>query len=133
MYGFWKLVSLRFVISDTGESGDMYGADPVGYLVMTAEGRMMAVITANGRDPAQGEAALFNTMMAYSGAFRIEGEDQFITDVEVSWHPGWVGTEQARTFSVQGDTLFITTAETTHPQFPGGTGRGVLEWHRAAA
>jgi hypothetical protein len=71
-------------------------------------------------------------MMAYSGPFRIEGEDQFITKIEVSWHPGWVGTEQARTFVVDGDILSITTAETSHPMFPGQTGRGVLKWQKAA-
>jgi len=71
-------------------------------------------------------------MMAYSGPFRVEGEDQFITDVEVSWHPGWVGTEQARTFSIDGDILSIITAETLHPMFPGQKGRGVLKWKRTS-
>jgi Lipocalin-like domain len=72
-------------------------------------------------------------MMSYCGPFRIEGGDQFITDVEVSWHPGWLGTEQARTFSVADDALSITTAETLHPMFPGRKGRGVLKWQRASA
>lgn len=133
VYGFWKLISLRFVTTDTGESADMYGANPLGYLVLGADGRMMAVITSDGRESADGEAGLFKSMMAYSGPFRIEGGNQFITKVEVSWHPDWVGTEQARSFSVDGDALSITTAELTHPMFPGATGRAVLEWHRTSS
>jgi hypothetical protein len=134
--GTWKLISLQFVITDTGESQDMYEADPLGYLVITPDKRMMTIVTSKDRvasDGASGDAALFKTMMAYSGPFRLEGEDQFITEVEVSWHPGWLGTEQARTFSVDGDVLSITTAETQHPMFPGRKGRGVLKWQRTSA
>jgi hypothetical protein len=136
LYGIWKLLSLRFVTTDTGESRDMYGADPHGYIFITPNGRMMTVVTSNGResvDSEAGEAELFKTMMAYSGPFRIEGDDQFVTDVEVAWHPGWVGTEQARRFSVDGDILSITTAETLHPMFPGRPGHGVIKWQRTAA
>jgi len=136
LVGIWKLMSLQFVVSDTGERTDMYGADPLGYLFITPAKRMITVITSQGREPSDsesGDAALFKSMMAYSGPFRIEGEDQFITEVEVSWHPGWVGTEQARFFFVVGDILSITTAETLHPMFPNRKGRGVLKWQRTSA
>ena len=136
LIGTWKLISLQFVASDTGECRDMYGADPLGYIFITPDKRMMTVITSNGRTASDSEAddaALFKSMMAYSGPFRIEGEDQFVTEVEVSWHPGWVGTEQARTFSIDDDILSITTAETLHPMFPGRKGRGIVRWQRASA
>ena len=136
LFGIWKLVSLKFVVTDTGESGDMYGVDPLGYLFITPDKRMMTVITSRDRSPSQsesGDAALFRSMMAYTGRFRTEGEDQFITEVEVSWHPAWVGTEQARTFSIDGDILSITTAEVLHPMFPDRKGRGVIKWQRTSA
>ena len=135
LFGVWRLVSLQFVATDTGERQDMYGADPAGYIFITPDKHMMTIITAKDRvsaDSESGTAALFNSMMAYSGPFRIEGEDQFVTDVEVSWHPGWVGTEQARTFAVTDDVLSITTAETLHPLFPGRKGRGILEWRKVS-
>ena len=135
LFGAWKLISLQFVVTDSGEGKDMYGADPLGYIFITPDNRMMTVVTSKDRassDSESGDAALFRSMMAYSGPFRIEGEDQFITRVEVSWHPGWVGTEQARTFSVDGDILSITTAEVLHPMFPGRKGRGILKWQRAS-
>ena len=136
LFGIWSLISLQFVMTETGECRDMYGADPLGYLFITPDKRMMTVITSKGRVPSDnesGDAALFKSMMAYSGSFRFEGEDQFITKVEVSWHPGWVGTEQARTFSIAGDILSITAAEALHPMFPGRKGRGVLKWQRTSA
>lgn len=135
LFGTWSLISLEFVMSDSNERIDMYGTDPLGYIVITSDYRMMTIVTARGRvssTSAPNDADLFKSMMAYTGPFRIEGDDQFITTVEVAWHPGWIGTEQARHFSVTGDVLSITTAETVHPMFPGRKGRGVLRWQRAS-
>ena len=44
--------------------------------------------------------------------------------------PSWIGTEQARFFTINGETLAMTTARQTHPLYPGRTGRGVVEWRR---
>lgn len=131
--GTWRLVSLQFEFADTRECADMYGTEPLGYLIITQDRRMMTIITSQGRTPPRGDdeaAKLFESMMAYSGPYRVEG-DQFITSVEVAWHPAWVGTEQARFYAVAGDTLSIVTAQIQHPMFPGRTGRGALKWHRA--
>ncbi len=133
VFGVWRLLSLQFVTSDGGAPQDMYGADPEGYIFITPDQRMMTVITSKDRSASDGDAALYQSMMACSGPFRIEGEDQFITDVEVSWHPGWVGGEQARTFLIEDDILSIPTAETLPLMFPGQTGRGVLRWQRTAS
>ena len=94
----------------------------------------MAILTRSDRAPPKEDAdgaALFKSMMAYTGNFRIEGKDKFITDVDLAWHPGWNGTEQTRFFKVEGDTLSITTAQQTHPMFPGRMGRGIITWIRA--
>ena len=80
-----------------------------------------------------GDAALFRSMMACSAPFRIEGENRFVTDVEIFWHPGWVGADQARTFSIEDDIPSVTTGETLHPMFPGRNGAGVLKWRRTSA
>ena len=136
LYGTWKLLSLQFVLSDTGECRDMYGTDPLGSIVITPDDRMMAIITSRDRVSGQGDSAdgaLFRTMMSYCGPIRVEGGDQFITTVEVAWHPGWVGTEQARFFSIADDILSITSAEILHPMFPDRKGRGVLRWERMSA
>ena len=134
MIGTWKLVSVQFEAADTGECVDMYGERPLGFLILTEDGRMMAIVTAGGRAPPKDEAAsvaLFESMMAYSGKYRVEGADRFITAVDVAWHPAWHGTEQTRFFELDGDMLTITTAQQTHPMFPGRMGRGVLGWRRS--
>jgi hypothetical protein len=133
LVGTWKLESVQYEFADTGEFADMYGAKPLGYLMITQDRRMMTIITSDGRAPPNGdrdEVALFKSMMAYTGKFRLEG-DKFITKAEVSWHPAWVGTEQARIFTVEGDKLSIVTTQVAHPMFPGRMGRGVVKWHRA--
>lgn len=94
----------------------------------------MTVIPAKDRSSSKsgaGDAALFRNMMACSGPLRVEGGDQFVTAVDVAWNPDWVGTEQVRTFSIEGDTLSSITAETVDPIFPSKTGHGVVNWQKA--
>ena len=134
LVGIWKLQSIQFEFADTSESVDLYGANPSGCLIQTVDGRMMTIITRSDRMPPKEDAdgaALFNTMMAYTGTYRIDSDDKFVTDVDLAWHPAWNGTQQARFFKVDGDILSITTAQQGHPMFPGRTGRGILKWKRA--
>lgn len=134
LVGTWKLKSFQFEFADTGEAVDMYGSNPNGYLILNADDRMMAIVASGDRKPpkdAAGNAALFNSMMAYTGKYRLEGDDQFITTVDLAWHPAWMGTEQARHFTVNGDMLSITSAVVTHPMFRGRNGKNVVKWTRA--
>jgi len=49
-------------------------------------------------------------MMAYAGRYHIEGDDVFVVDVDVSWHPSWLGSKQRRYFKIEGDMLWIVSA-----------------------
>jgi hypothetical protein len=132
--GTWKLISARVDFPKTGEHADLFGPDPRGFLIMSAGGRMMALLTSGDRSTAatiSDPAALLQSMMAYSGRYRLEG-DRFITDVDLAWHPSWEGTSQDRFFACEGDRLFIRTGESTHPKFPGRLGRAELAWVREA-
>jgi hypothetical protein len=131
LLGTWRLASIRFEDADTEERVDMYGADPLGFLILTETGRMMVVVTARDRALPKIEAdtaELFGSMMAYTGEYRIEDGDRFITAVDVAWHPAWNRTEQTRYFEIQGDILSLSTSIQTHPLFPGRTGRGIITW-----
>jgi hypothetical protein len=133
LIGSWKLISWQ-VIAEDGTVHDLYGAKPKGYLVLTREGRSIAVTTADGRKAGMGDAdraALHKSMVAYSGRYRIEGND-FVTTVEVSWNEAWNGTEQRRHFRIEGDRLFIETAPAPSIIFSGKTDfrRIVLERDR---
>jgi Lipocalin-like domain len=134
LIGTWKLDSIQFEDRETLERTDMYGPAPLGYIMIAADGHAMALIAKADRTApanAADESALFRGMMAYAGTYRLEGGNRFITSVTAAWHPAWIGSEQARFFEVKGNTLAITTAWQTHPNFPGRTGRGVVMWHRA--
>jgi hypothetical protein len=133
LVGAWKLVSMQFEFSDTGERVDMFGPHPLGRLVLTEGGQMVAVITPGGRARPKADAdyaALFRDLCCYSGHYRIEG-DRFVTRVDVAWHPAWEGSAQKRTYKLDGDTLTLTTEHTDRPSYyPGRAGRGVLTWVR---
>lgn len=94
---------------------------------------MMTVITAEGRkEPKtdQDRADLLKSMFAYTGMYRLEG-DKFITKVDVSWNPAWVGTEQTRFFKLDGNRLHIISAwvqATARPEK--GIGRAIITWER---
>ncbi|KWW38489.1 lipocalin-like protein [Cupriavidus metallidurans] len=127
--GWWKILSFQVEFEDTGERADTYGVEPLGHIVIEHD-RMMSILTSRERlssDP----AALFETMIAYSGLCRVEDEDKLIIKVDTAWHPAWIGTEQVRFFKVDRGVLAITTAWQLHPSFPGRIARGVLMAQRS--
>ena len=135
LVGTWKLVSVKFELTDTGESIDMYGPEPLGYLILTAEGRLIVIETVRDRQPPQNDvdnAALFKSMLAYSGHCRVPDDNRFVTDVDVAWHPAWMNTEQTRAFEIDDDLLSVSTVGMVHPNFPGRTGQAVVRWRRTS-
>ena len=112
IHGSWRLVSFQVEFQATGERLDVKGKNPTGYINFTPEGRMGVIITDEGRKPAttdQDRATLFKTLVAYTGIYRVEG-DKWITKVDVSANPAWVGTEQIRSFKIDGNRLQESTA-----------------------
>ena len=78
---------------------------------------MAVVITGEGRKAPTTDTdrvELFNSLVAYTGKYRVEG-DNWITTVDVSANPAWVGTEQTRSFRVSGDRLQEMTAWFARP------------------
>ena len=132
LIGIWKLVSWELEFQDTGERRAVYGAHPTGYLILTGEGRMMAVVEGEGRKRPQTEAeraSAFQTMIAYSGTYRVEG-DRWITKVDATWNPAWRGIDQARFFKVEGDRLSVISIWQPQVNLGGKVGRGILSWER---
>lgn len=107
LVGTWKLMSFEMELQATGERIQPMGKVPTGYLNFTTDGRMAVVITGEGRKSGTSEAeraALFSTLVAYTGNYRVEG-DKWITSVDASWNPAWVGTEQPRIYKITGTQL----------------------------
>ena len=117
LVGNWRLVSFEREYQSAGEREYPMGKAPTGYILFLPEGRMAVLITAEGRKaPAteQDRAGLFNTLVAYTGAYRVEG-DKWITTVDVSANPAWVGMDQTRSFRITGNRLQEVTAWAARP------------------
>ncbi len=132
--GVWKLVSLEIEIQSTGKKEFPMGQKPTGYATFTAEGRVFFILAGEGRKPAktdQERAALLGSLVAYTGTYRLEG-DRWITKVDVAWNPEWVGTEQARSFKINGDRLQVLTSWMILPNWPDkGMTRSILTFERS--
>jgi len=102
-------------------------------MVLTREGRMIGIITAENRQSGSSDAnrvvALHKSMFAYSGKYRIEGND-FITAVDVSWNEAWNGTEQRRHFKFEGEKLILETPPAPSTLQPGKTVVARVVWAR---
>jgi hypothetical protein len=114
------------VVSEDGTK-DLFWSKPKGYFIVTREGRAMTVTTAEARTPGETDverAALRKSMLAYTGKYRVEG-DELITTVDASWNEDWNGTEQRRRFRFEGDRLFIESAIA-----PSITSSGIVDFRR---
>lgn len=134
LLGVWKLLSFEIENRDTGQRVPRFGDAPRGRLILLSSGQMMGLLTGEGRRPPTSDlerVAAFQSMIAYSGTFRVEG-DEWITTVDVSWNESWTNTEQRRYFQLEGDRLVVTSAWAESPFEPGKTVRGVLTWEREA-
>lgn len=112
--GTWKLVSWLTKF-DGGDTVEPYGPNAKGRLVLTADRQWIIILTGANRKPAKTndeKAALFDSMLAYSGKYTIEG-DRITTLVDMSSNEIYTGPNQNQTrfFKLEGDKLIIRTPE----------------------
>ena len=124
LFGVWRLVSAKMTLLDSGEVTDLLGAASKGHAVFHPGGRMMVILTADGR-AAPGEPG----MTAYTGRFRVEGS-RLITSVDAAWVPAWEGTEQPRFFELDGDRLTLSSEPNRNHPLPGVLKVVRVEWER---
>lgn len=130
--GTWRLVSFVDEFQDGTEPRAAFGNRPTGYVVFTAEGRVMFMVEAGGRKPPESDeqrAAAFRTFIAFTGMYRLEGE-KFITAVDVASNPAWAGTEQVREYRIDGDSLKVVTPWMMSPDL-GKVARAAVSWVRS--
>lgn len=131
--GIWKLVSWEIEFQGSGERVSPFGKSPRGYVIFTREGRLIAMLEAEGREAARTDeerSNLLRTMVAYSGKYAVKG-DTWTTKVDAAWNPEWIGTHQVRTFRVEGNKLYITSMWQPNVNLGGKMARGILVWERA--
>ena len=123
--GTWRLVSSTYT-SNKGEVKNAYGPNPSGSITYTADGRVMAIITNDGRKPlsvadyisapAEERAEAFATLVAYAGRFAVTG-DKVIHHIEIAWLQNYVSTDLVRSIVKLDDNRLILR---TPPVLRGG-------------
>ena len=99
LIGVWKMTSWTRHEIATGKDGRPFGEHPGGYLIYTKGGHFMWSGFKDQRPkPAAAEptdtegVALFKTMYAYDGTYKVE-RGKIVDTIEVAWNEGWVGRE----------------------------------------
>lgn len=139
LVGTWRLVHWRAVSEgDGGAAQTTYpmGEDARGFIHYGADGRMSVLIAAADRASfavddllggTDGErAAAFGSFVAYAGTFTV-GEGAVTHQLDISLFPNWVGTQQERFATLEGDRLVLSTAPILTA---GAWRRSELEWAR---
>ena len=130
LVGTYKLISFTSKFED-GTSYEFLGALPVGYTVITPKVFTSILVSADRKpgNTADAKLALFNSIIAYSGPYTIEGS-KLTTHVEVSWNQAWTGTKQGRTWSIDGDKLTLITDWAPSVKDPSKKASGHLVWQK---
>ena len=114
--GTWKLVSVASTTDKDETNKAALGQHPSGLLTYTADGRMMAIISDDGRKPlsipdrlaapAEERAQAYSTFMAYAGRYTFTC-DKVVHHVEVASLQNWVNTDQTRFVTVVDNRLHV--------------------------
>jgi Lipocalin-like domain len=133
LFGSWRLVSFKIIVDgDEKGSGEAFGDHPFGRLILTPRHTMAAYLSRPDRKPPTNQAdaaSLLSSMIAYTGKFRVEG-DQIITTVDGAWDETFKANEQVRHFTLEGDKLNVRTNEWTTGWLHLKRKVGILVWER---
>jgi hypothetical protein len=135
LVGTWKLVSGISEELETGRKTEISQGTPTGFITYGSDGRVMTIIVdSNRRKPAGTVAtaaeaeALFRSMAAYAGTYRVRG-NQVIHRPDASWNETWTGTDQVRNYTFDGDRLSLATEASPNP-FTGKMSVRTLVWEK---
>jgi hypothetical protein len=109
--GAWKLVSLETREVQTGKVSRPMGDQVTGAFVSTRGGHFSGMVFRGDRKAPEGpnateaeRVALFNSLVAYHGTYRTEG-NKLIMKIVNSHIQSWNGTERELTVEVKGSRL----------------------------
>jgi hypothetical protein len=136
LYGTWRLVSYTRTVVATGETTDIFGKTPHGFINYGRDGRMIVIIVKDERPTPtdlatmtdQERANLFKTMTAYGGTYTFDGAT-ITHHVDISWNQIFTGTDQLRNIKLDGRTVVLST----NPQpssIDGKVSVSVLTWEK---
>jgi hypothetical protein len=133
--GTWKLQSLVYEATATGQRSSPFGDHPDGYLSYSPDGRMYAIGVAEDRlkpldlvPTDEEKVKLQGSMFAYAGTYMADGE-KVVHHVDISWNQSWTGTSLVRFYKLDSNTLTITTAP-ARSALDGEEGQFILVWEK---
>ncbi len=114
LVGTWRLV--RY--ADTPKGGEpihVFGESPIGEFIFTEDGHMSVHIMHNPPNPQDAvvdpdpEACIPSWYCGYFGTYTVDSNQRYwVTHVRGGNIPGYIGTDQKRTFTIEGDKLVIS-------------------------
>ena len=128
--GTWRLVSYVREEVPSGAKSDVMGAHPSGYINYGRDGRMMVMIVGGERKKPAGAVAtpeeaqaLLTSMLAYAGTYTIDAQAKTVVHhIDISWDQARTGTDQIRTYKLEGKRITLTT----EPSADSATGKKTL-------
>jgi hypothetical protein len=118
LVGAWKLVSASSTTSSGERNETPYGSNPVGFLTYSADGRVCAMISYDGRKSLsmgggtlEEQAEAFKTFLAYAGRYTLSG-DKVTHHVEISSIQNYVDRDLVRSVTFRGDQIVLVTPPT---------------------
>ena len=122
--GTWRLVRAEAFDANGKPQPAPYGGAPIGRVMFTSSGRMMAM-TGDGRQQAHaGQDREYNT---YAGTYTFNGK-QLITRVDSCSNPAYMGTEQVRDVGHEGGLMVLRPPVRVYAGRP--PEQRVLYWER---
>ena len=114
LVGTWRLISYTDTVE--GEAPrHAFGVEPIGVFIFTADGHVAISIMRNPPDVAaptadpDPDACIPGWFCAYFGTYEVDYKTStWVTHVRGANAPGYLGTDQRRHFSIQGDRLVIS-------------------------
>ena len=135
LVGSWKLMSFEMREAN-GRISYPWGKDTLGYLMYNADGYMSVTVMSSNRlkfssadvkgGTTEEKVAAADTYVSYCGTYEIQ-QDTVIHHIELSFFPNWIGVDQKRILSIEGDRLSLSIPPIT---VAGVEQTGHLIWER---
>jgi Lipocalin-like domain len=122
--GTWRLVRAEAFDAEGNPQSAPYGGVPVGRVMFTSSGRMMAMTGDGRQEVPAGQVREYNT---YAGTYTFNGK-RLITRVDSCSNPAYMGTEQVREVGHKGGLMVLRPP--VRPYVGGSPEQRVLYWEK---
>ncbi|OQE36844.1 hypothetical protein PENCOP_c011G07300 [Penicillium coprophilum] len=141
LLGTWALVEYKAIDTETGHVSHPMGQEAQGFLMYSADGFVSAHLMQPGAPAFSGKdveratqeelSGAMKHYMAYCGHYYLEEVDggfMLKHNMEVSLFPHWLGNEQGRFVTLNGDNMELNTANSY--LVDGQCVRGSVKWQK---